>query len=253
VDRLIEATSRAEQRHFWFQGLRRFAAPLLSEAVAGVSHPRLLDAGCGTGNNLRLLSEFGQSFGFDLNHNGVTLARRAGQRRVARASVIAIPFPDAEFDVVTSFDVLYALHDEDEALAVREMARVLRPGGALIVNVAALDILRGSHSVLAEEVRRYDRRRLSRLLERAGLRVVRLTYTFATLFPLMLAVRTSQRTMGLASKEGAGREISVPAAPVNAMLAGLLRAEAAALRHVDMPFGSSLLCLARKPRALTVP
>src|SRR5450756_3003377 len=63
----------------------------------------------------------------------------------------------------------------------QEMARVLKPGGTLIVNVAALDILRGGHAVLAEELRRYDRRMLTDAVAEAGLRTIRLTYTNASL------------------------------------------------------------------------
>jgi hypothetical protein len=147
---------------------------------------------------------------------------------------------------VTSFDMLQTLPDAAEKAAVAEMHRVLRPGGALVVNVAALDVLFGNHSVLAEEVRRYDKRRLRAVLETAGFRLRRLTYTNATLFPVMLAVRTFQRAVGLAPPEKAHREISVPPAGVNALLSSLLALEARAVRRVNMPFGSSLLCLAEK-------
>ena len=149
---------------------------------------------------------------------------------------------------MTSFDVLYALPNDDARRAVREMARVLKPGGTLIVNVAALEILRGGHSVLAEELRRYDRRMLREELEAAGLRPIRMTYTNAALFPLVLAARLVQRAAGLNTPEETGLEISVPPAPVNAALDALLALEARVLRVADLPFGSSLLCAARKTR-----
>lgn len=247
MERLLEATHRAERRHFWFQGFRRFVRPLLSAATVGVSNPLILDCGCGTGSNLEMLMKFGRPFGFDLAWLGVKYAREYGQTRVVRASVTHIPFPGNRFDVVTSFDVLYTLTEPDEKAAIAEMFRVLRPGGAAIVNAAALDVLRGNHSVLSEEVRRYTRRRLRAALEGAGFHIVRLTYTNATLFPLMLAVRTAQRLVGLAPIEDSDREITLPPAPVNAILSALLALEARALALVDMPVGSSLLCLARKP------
>ena len=158
----------------------------------------------------------------------------------------AIPFADASFDLVTAFDVLYSLTEADEAVAVREMFRVLKPGGSIIVNVAALRILRGNHSVFGDERRRSTRRRLRNLLSGAGFEVTRLTYSNASLFPLILAIRAGQRVMGLASPEEAGTDVVVPVAPVNALLAMLLRLEARALRLTDMPIGSSLLCVARK-------
>ena len=248
MDRLLEATARAERDHFWFRGFRAFVRPLIVEALAGRPSPQILDCGCGTGANMLMLGESGRTAGFDLTWRGLELARGYGRLRLAQASITSLPFASGTFDLVTAFDVLYALNDEQEQAAVAEMVRVLRPGGAVIINVAALNILRGSHSVFGGEVRRSTRRRLRRVLQNGGLDVARLTYTNFSLFPLMLAVRTAQRAMGLPTAEEAGTDIAVPAAPLNAALSGLLWLESRALRVVDMPAGSSLLCLARKPR-----
>lgn len=246
VEPLLEATFTAEQRHFWFRGFRRFVRPLLARATRGLSHARILDCGCGTGANLRLLREFGEAFGFDLAPAGLRFARRSALGRIARASVVHIPFRNHSVDVVTSFDVIYALEDQDETQALDEMCRVLRPGGRIIVNVAALALLRGNHSVLGEEVRRYTRRRLREALERAGFVIERITYTNISIFPLVAGVRLLQRLGGPPTPEALCREITTPPAPVNALLSALLALEGHALRWTNMPFGSSVLCLARK-------
>ena len=247
MDRLLEATHRAEHVHFWFRGFRAFVRPLVAAALAGRAQPTILDCGCGTGANLAVLAEHGPSFGFDISRWGVELAHRAGRRRVLRASATHIPFQSERFDLVTAFDVLYTLTEEQERDAVAEMFRVLRPGGTLLVNVAALAVLKGNHSLFGAEVRRSTRRRLRRVLAHAGFEVTRLTYTNFTLFPLMLAVRTTQRLIGLATPEEAGTDIVVPSRPVNAALSALLWCEARALRVMDMPIGSSILCVAHKP------
>ncbi len=247
MDQLLLATARAEIDHFWFRGFRRFVTPLIRQATRGVEDARILDCGCGTGANLELLSRFGRAYGFDLTAIGLTLGRAAGRARLARASVIAVPFPRDAFDLVTSFDVLYALEEAAERTAVAEMHRVLKPGGHVIVNVAAMEILRGDHSVLGREVRRYSRARLRRVLTAAGFDVIRLTYTNAILFPPMIAVRTAQRWRGLAAEPHALHDITIPPAPLNALLSGALRMESWWLRAANSPFGSSLLCLARKP------
>ena len=251
VDHLLRATARAEARHFWFRGFRAFVTPLLQRAAGGVAAARLLDCGCGTGANMELLDRFGLAYGFDLTEVGLRIGREAGRTRLARATVTAVPFPTASFDIVTSFDVLYALPDRDEEAAIGEMYRLLKPGGFAVVNVAAMPVLRGDHSVLSREVRRYSRRDLRARIERAGFSVERLTYTNATLFPPLAIARLIQRRRGLRSESEAGAEISVPPAPINAIMTALMRLEALWLRRFDAPFGSSLLCLARKPPADT--
>jgi SAM-dependent methyltransferase len=223
--------------------------PLLRTAAGGRSGLRLLDCGCGTGANLDLLSHYGSAYGFDVTAIGLEIGRAAGRTRLARASVAAIPFPSNAFDVVTSFDVLYSLPEPLEQAAVTEMHRVTRRGGFVVVNVAAMESLRGNHSVLGREFRRYSRDRLRRVLTGAGFSIVRLTYTNASLFPAIFLVRALQRRRGLPPEHDprAAGDFRVPPAPVNAALAAVLRVESWWLRAVDNPFGSSLLCLARKP------
>lgn len=243
MDRLLEATARAERDHFWFRGFRRFIEPLVATAAGG-RRLEILDCGCGTGHNLGMLRRYGRAYGIDLTWAGLQYARKNGENLLARATAAQLPFADARFDLVTSFDVLYALEDDVERRAIAEMARVLKPGGTLIANVAALDVLRGNHSILANEIRRYSRPDLRRRLEAAGLRVTDSSYTNFTILPLVAAIRLKQRLSGHVESND---EISIPPAPVNALLSGLLAAEAAALRVVNMPLGSSLIAVARKP------
>ena len=221
--------------------------PALARATAGVAAPRILDCGCGTGSNLEMLRPYGRAVGFDLTRIGAGFAAAHGHR-VAQASISDIPFRSGAFDLVTAFDVFQTLPDAVEHAGIREMSRVLKPGGWILLHVAALDILHGRHSVLSEETRRYTKPSLRRLVEEAGFRIERLTFDHFSLLPLMLPVRVWHR---LTAKDGvvaAGEgEITVPMAPVNALLTGLVSIEALALRAMNMPLGSSLMCLARKP------
>jgi SAM-dependent methyltransferase len=243
MDRLLEATARAERDHFWFRGFRRFVEPMIADVARG-RRLDMLDCGCGTGHNLALLRRYGRAVGIDLTWIGLEYARACGERRIAQASATGLPFRASTFDLVTSFDVLYALDDEAERRALAEMFRVLKPAGRLLVNVAALEALRGNHSLLSDERRRYSRVGLIRRLEAAGFHLERITYTNFTILPLVAGVRLKQRLLGhTVSLE----EISIPPAPINAALAALLRVEAAAVRLVNMPIGSSLLAMAARP------
>jgi SAM-dependent methyltransferase len=247
VEHLLRATAEAEARHFWFRGFRAFVTPLLRQAAAGRTRPLILDCGCGTGANLVLLERFGRAYGFDLSEVGLRIGRNAGLRRLARATVATIPFAPASMDIVTSFDVLYSLDDRDEEAAIREMFHVLKPGGAAIVNVAALESLRGDHSVLSREVRRYTREDLRSRLQRAGFQIERITYTNAALVLPLFVVRALQRWRGLRHEAEAKQEIAVPPAAINAVLSAVMSMESLWLRWFNEPVGRSLLCLARKP------
>ena len=248
MDALLERTFEAEQRHFWYRGFKRFVAPLMHEATFGLERARILDAGCGTGANLPFLAKYGTAYGLELFWRGLQFGHDRGLQRLIQGSVTALPFRTASMDVVVSFDVLYCLHPPDEKAALAEMGRVLRPGGAVVINTAAMAMLRGDHSILGGEVHRYSRRELRETLEAAGFRVARLTHTNAFLFPVMASLRAAQRMRGL--KRGAGNrgDFYVPPAPINALLSGTLAIEASLVNAgVNMPVGSSLLCLARKP------
>ena len=248
MDALIERTFHAEQRHFWFRGFRRFVAPLIEEATAGRTKARLLDAGCGTGANLEMLAQYGVPFGLELLTRGIQFGHARGARRLMQGSVTHLPFADESLDVVLSFDVLYCLESPAEQAAIREMFRVLRRGGSIVINVAALDMLKGDHSALGGEVRRYTKADLRSKLEAAGFRVRRMTYTNASLFPITATVRALQRLRGVKPESENEGDFYVPPAPVNALFSAVLAVEAKLVAAgVNMPVGSSLLCLAQKP------
>jgi ubiquinone/menaquinone biosynthesis C-methylase UbiE len=136
----------------------------------------------------------------------------------------------------------------DDRTAMRELARVLAPGGHLVLNVTALDFMRGDHSDVWGELRRYTPGRAVRLLDHAGLEPTRISFLFGSLLPLMLAVRMAQRVQRLWRAPRGDEDLAVPPAPINALLTAIVRGEAALARHVPIPFGSSLMIVARKLR-----
>jgi len=238
-----ERMYRAEESHWWYAGMRAIGFALLDGALApGLSsHRRFLDAGCGTGVNLVHLSERGRAVGVDLSPEALRFCRARGVS-VARADLRALPFPDASFDWVTSFDVLYHRWIEDDLGAARELARVLRPGGGLLIRVPALRRLRGAHDEAVHSRHRYTRAELERLLEAAGLHLSRATYANTLLLPLVALRRSLDRLTGRT-----GSDLERLPAPLEWAFRGALRMEARLVRRVGLPLGASVLALARKP------
>jgi SAM-dependent methyltransferase len=244
MERMLEATARAEDAHFWFKGLRRTARQFIEAARDEHALHRIVDCGAGTGRNLDWLREYGDAVGVELSPTGLARGRALGRRLVA-GSVAALPFADESVDLTTSFDVLYCLDDATERRAIAEMWRVLRPGGIAIINTAALDILRGSHSTLTHEVRRYTPGRLRSRLEESGFIVERLTFTNVAPFPVALVLRGLERLTGRAG-EASDHDLQVPPWPVNSLFNLALTAEAAVLRVINLPIGTSLMAVGRK-------
>ena len=158
--------------------------------------------------------------------------------RAARGGLLALPFPPGAFDVVTSFDVIYHDWVSDDRAAVGEMARVLRPGGVLLVRVPALEALRGAHDAEVLTRRRYTRGELALLLESCGLAVVRSTYCNSLLLPLLFARRTLDRLLG---REGS--DVGFLPAPLEWLFRRVLGVEAAFVRRgFSFPLGASVWC-----------
>ena len=232
----------AEEVQWWYAGMRAISLALLAEAWPDgeAAARRILDAGCGTGNNLVHLRRFGRTIGVDLSEEALRFCRSHGVT-VARGSVLSLPFAHAAFDAVTSFDVLYHRWVTDDRAAVREVARVLRPGGILLVRLPALAMLWGAHDEAVLSRHRYTKGEVRRLLEEEGLSVERVTYANFLLFPLILARRTLDRLTGRR-----GSDVSFLPAPMEWAFRHLLAIEARLLRRLSLPLGASVFALARK-------
>lgn len=237
----------AEEAQWWYVGQRAIAHSVLEPALAGRRPSgngtvRILDSGCGTGGNTLQLSRLGKATGVDLATPAVQACRNRGLE-VVQGGVLALPFADESFDVVTSFDVIYHAWVPDDAEAVGEMVRVLRPGGLILVRVPALKMLWGAHDDAVQSRHRYTRPELVALLERSGLQVVRSTYCNSFLFPLLLARRTADRLLG---REGS--DVGFLPAPLEWTFRRVLLVEAALIRRgLAFPLGASVVALARRP------
>lgn len=235
----------AEESQWWYAGMRAIAFSVLDAALGdapGETTRRFLDAGCGSGRNLVELDRRGRGVGVDLSAEALRLGRERGVRAV-RGALERLPFPDASFDAVTSFDVIYHRWVEDDAAAVAEMGRLLRPGGLLLVRVPALAALRGAHDEAVLTRHRYTRSELEALLSGAGLENLRSSYCNTLLLPLLALRRGLDRLSGRV-----GSDVSFLPPPLERLFRALLGLEAAWLgRGHGLPLGASVLALARRP------
>jgi ubiquinone/menaquinone biosynthesis C-methylase UbiE len=233
-----------EDQYWWYQALRQHVADSIEPSSADFS---LLDAGCGTGGTLATLRRNFPSAdltGIDESEHALTLtAGRDTGARLVRASVHELPFAEGSFDFVLSLDV-WSHAGVDNALAAQEAHRVLRAGGTLILNLAAFEFLKGAHDRAVDVDRRYTRRQVRALLEGANFQVERLTYWNAAFTPPIALLRWLSR-MRLHRKQP--RSDFRPLPPfLNAVLKRVAVLELTASRHLSLPFGTSLLAVARK-------
>lgn len=243
-----------EEEFWWFVGMRQITAALLDPILPDKVSRTVLDAGCGTGSNVRWLRRYagaGEVIGLDLASDALKLSRRRIQRMPVQASITELPFADSTFDLVTSFDVIVQLPEEGaDERAVREMYRVLAPGGVAFVRAAAYEWMRSGHDVALNTHRRYRLNELRCLLEGAGFRVIRATYANSFLLPIAALHRLVLKPLGLTQS---GSDVSpLPAGLrwMNSILQGLLRCEAAWLKFSSMslPAGLSAICIVQKPK-----
>jgi SAM-dependent methyltransferase len=204
---------------------------------------RLLDVGSADGPSVGWLRGHGHRVALDLDPRGLEPGDVCG-------SVTTLPFAAETFDVVCAFDVVE--HCADEAMALGEIARVLVPGGRLLMSVPAYEWAWTHHDVLNHHQRRYTRPRARAAVEGAGLEVLRATYAFTGTFPLFAADRLRSRLRERRLPDPGLHEDEVAPLPEvgQSVERVLLRASALdrwLLRRRDLPFGSSVLVAARKP------
>lgn len=231
-----------ERTHWWAVGTRGIFRMLLERALGDAADPRLMDVGCGTGVTLEEFGRHGWICGLDLSPRALAYAKKRDPRvPVVQADLASLPIASGSLDVVLAFDVIE--HLDDDVAAAREIHRVLKPGGIAILNVPAFASLWSEKDAANHHLRRYTRGTLRPVVERGGLTIERMTYTNAILFPPIWLARSFQR---IARRPWNPQAEYHPSGIVNVALLGLLRVERGILRMVDLPFGTSVTCVARR-------
>ncbi len=235
-----------EDVHWWFVGRRSILLSILNRYLgAGATDGRqILDVGCGTGTMLTHLARFGDARGVDMDLEAVGYCHDRGLQQVTQSGADSLPFEKDRFDVVTALDVVE--HIDDDLGALREMKRVLKPGGLLLLTVPAYRFLWGRQDDINLHKRRYVARELRSRLQAAGFEVERLTYMNAILFPAIAAIRLLRRILPEPPKLESDFAFPAPQ-PLNVLLSAVFGSERYVLTRFDAPFGVSIMALARRP------
>ena len=240
--REYEASFRLEGEHWWFRSKRALALSLLRRYAAPDASG--LDVGCGTGGMLSALEGRGVWVGVDAEPLALAFCRKRGLARLSQGSALALPFRDGAFDVCLCLDVLYHRAVASDVAALGECHRVLKAGGLLIVTDSALAWLRSAHDAAVHGARRYTRTELVARIRAAGFTPLRSSYVYCLVFPALATLRVARRLVG-GDRGGASDVFRLPRA-LTALLLAVQAVERAMLHLVSLPFGSSVMCVARK-------
>ena len=235
---VYEAMAEHDERHWWYRARREVVAALIERVAQPPKNAQLLEIGCGTGHNLSMLAKFGEVDALEVDD----IARGMAEERLGR-SVLSAPLPqlagipDDRYDLIAALDVIE--HIPDDRAALEGIARVLKPGGKLVMTVPAHQWMWSAHDVVNHHQRRYSKAGLRRLILGSPLRLDSIGYLNSLLFPVAMAQRLASRISG---KDEAN--LAPPAEPINQALERVFAAERRVIGRVPLPPGLSLFAVA---------
>jgi SAM-dependent methyltransferase len=238
---VFERLDQLEGNHWWFCARRKILKSAIAHYAPHSSKLRLLEAGCGTGGNLKMLSQFGALDAFELDDEARSIARAKTPIDVKNGMLPdGIPFAPGSYDVVAAFDVIE--HVEQDVASLAKLGAQLAPGGRLLMTVPALPWLWSRHDVTHHHFRRYTRSQLDGVLRRAGLEPVGISYFNTLLFPAIAAARLVRKVLNLQG----GHDDAMPSAFMNGLLKKIFGLESHFVGRISMPIGVSLLAVAKR-------
>jgi SAM-dependent methyltransferase len=238
-----EILYRIEEAHWWHSARRAIVLDWINQRYQGRDDLSILDAGCGTGHLLQQLRPLGHAEGVDISDEALDFCRKRGLDNVRKGDVNDLPFAGDTFDMVTALDVIE--HIDDDVGALREFRRVLKPGGSAFIFVPAHRWLWSLQDEVSRHRRRYTGATLRAAIEGAGLTVERQSYVSTFLLPVIYLGR--QWLKVTRRFRDVDTENDLHPAWANGILKRVFLSEIPILRRMNMPFGASLVAVARKP------
>lgn len=228
-----------EDSHFWFVGKRFFIKTYLDKIKNKIHN--ILDIGSGTGGTTKLLEKYGKVIGLEKDSFARSLAKKRGLE-IVKGEAEKLPFQKNTFNLITIFDVLYHKDIKNVNYVLKEVFRVLKPNGYILIIDSAFDCLKGNHSGPVYEKRRFTTAGLKNVLYKNNFIIIKSSYIYFSIFPMVLLKRTF---IDRFFKSEESDVFSIPKV-INSLLIFLLRLESLLLNYIKLPIGSSLIILARK-------
>lgn len=239
------AMYETEDTLFWYKGMRAITKELFRQTLPRISKNNILDAGCGTGANIKFLEQYGKVEGFDIEKKAVDYCKKRGIKNVKVGSITDIKSKNSQFDIVTCFDVMGQMEVKSERKAIQEFNRVLKPKGIILIRIAAYDWLKGYHDKSVHTKHRFTVAETNRLLQTNGFKILKSTYANTLLFPLVLFRRFILNRLTPHNKK-----LSSDVQQVNPLLNMIFYTffliEAVILKYISLPYGLSVIVIAQK-------
>jgi len=238
-----EKLYKFEQFYWWHVGRRYILNSFLKKFLKDNKN-QILEIGCGTGGNLPILKNWGRVVGLDCSELALKFCRERGFNDLVLGKAENTDFPDKFFDLVVALDVLEHIKDDEQAL--RESNRVLKEGGYLLATVPAYPFLWSEHDEALSHFRRYSVSDFCDKLQKSGFKIKKISYLVSFVFPLVFGYRILRKNFFPKSDKKNNTAYVVLPKFINRFFILLLEIEAFLLKYFNIPFGTSIICIAQK-------
>lgn len=228
----------SEDCHWWFVARKLVLQKIIGQYLQNKKPSTVLEVGCGSGGNLKMLSTFGQISAMELDDEARDMANKKNLCQVKKGKLPnELPFENG-FDLICILDVLE--HIDDDLAALQALKAKLNQQGTLLITVPAYQFLWSAHDVASHHKRRYSKQQLMQVIAKSGLTIQYITYFNTLLFPVIAAVRIMHNILGKTT----GSDVSMPSKFVNNALKTIFASERFLLPNISLPFGVSILVIA---------
>jgi SAM-dependent methyltransferase len=235
-----------ENDYWWYRGLQALVGKYIQRfAKKSAARPAILDAGCGTGRMMELASGFGTVEGFDFSTDALDFCAKRGLRSAVQQDMNDWTSPPSTYDIIYSLDVLCHSSIKNSQEVLNRFYSALKPGGMLIMNLPAFELLRRNHDAAVYTKHRFTKAPFVRMLKAAGFSVQVATYRLPHFFFIMLLKKFLEK---LSPSKKPRSDLNLLPGWINGILLLFNYIENAMIfRGIPMPVGGSLFAVGKKP------